>query len=144
MLAAYPPRQVARVLRGRWKPEMRIPFLPDQRESILAGEPPRLDLLPTHVPDTVSVVLGRDEFIPLFPYRIEYGRCVAQQPIRTDRRESGVAREPVFRPLVTMELFEVQRSLDLDPRLFIYKLGDQHVEDWTERFKRRLSVPTDE
>jgi len=124
------------VLRGRWKPEMLIPFFPDQQESIRAGEPPRLDLLPDHVPDTVTVVLGRDEFIPLFPYRIEYGRRVAPASNRKKGPESHT-QESVLRPLLTMELFEVQRSIDLDPRLFIYKLGDQHIEDWTERFKGR-------
>ncbi|MFV2067104.1 MAG: hypothetical protein ACC645_09005 [Pirellulales bacterium] len=130
-------------LHGQWKPEMLAAFFPDQKEAILAGESPRTELLPDHVPDTVTLVLGRDEFIPLFPYRIEYSRRIVPAHAESRRDSNSHATATGVRPLVTMELFEVQRRVDQDPSLFIYKLGNQHVEDWTERFMRRLQVTTD-
>ena len=106
----------------------------------MAGELPRTALLPDHVPDMVTVVLGRDEFIPLFPYRIEYSRRILPAHPKSQHDQSTPATGASVRQLVTMELFEVRRSVEQDPSLFIYKLGDQQVEDWTERFLRRLKA----
>jgi hypothetical protein len=127
-------------LHGRWKPEMLATFFPNQKEAIEAGQLPSPAQLPAHVPDSVTLVLGRDEFIPLFPYRIEYLRQVASSSSKAPGPRADGSRNRDLRSLVTMELYEVRRSLDLDPSLFIYKLEDQRVENWTERFLRRLQT----
>jgi hypothetical protein len=127
-------------LRGRWKPERLVAFFPNQKDAIEAGQMPSLAQLPAHVPDTVALVLGRDDFIPLFPYRIEYLRQFTPSAAKSPGVPVDPASDNALRPLVTMELYEVRRSLDLDPSLFIYQLGDQQVENWTEKFLERLQV----
>jgi hypothetical protein len=61
-------------LEGQWKPKVLATLLPDQREAILAGQPAQLDKLPPHLPHGVTLILGRDEVVPLFPYSISYYR----------------------------------------------------------------------
>jgi hypothetical protein len=139
---AEPPRpnQVGQVpvwvLRGQWKPERLAALLPNQRADILAGKPPRLEELPPRLPDSVVVTLGRDDVLPLFPYRIEY--------LRQDGAGQGSSAGPpgiaATRSLVTMELFEVRRRADLDPRQFDYKPGDQEVADHTELYLKSLGL----
>jgi hypothetical protein len=118
------------VVRGHWRKEALAAMLPQQTEQILAGQQVDLSELPPHFPDTVTLALGRDAFIPLFPYRVEYARRKsATAPVSID--ESNLL------PLVTMELFEVKRHVPPDRRIFAYELGDQPVEDITDRYLER-------
>jgi hypothetical protein len=131
------------VIHGRWKPEELAGLLPEGTNAILNGPESSSVELPSHLPDRVTLTLGRDDFIPLFPYRIEYAR-------RADESRAGGialgqgAGHADAEPIVTMELFEVRRSLDLDPRLFVHKLGDQHVEDLTPVYMKRFGLIDDE
>ncbi len=124
------------VLRGQWRAERLAAPLPNQRADILAGRPPRLEELPPRLPDSVMITLGRDDVLPLFPYRIEY--------LRQDGAGQGSGAGPPGiaspRSLVTMELFEVRRRADLDPRQFDYKPGDQEVADHTESYLKSLGL----
>lgn len=88
---------------------------------------------PGPVPDTVSLVLGRDEQLPLFPYRIEFRRKAASASARS-------AASPTGGTVVVVELFEVQRNAGLDPRQFVYEPGEQKLSDYTDEFLSRLGA----
>ncbi len=79
---------------------------------------------PPQFPSQVILTLGRDEILPLFPYRVEYLR----------------GRGEDLKPLMSMELYEVRRRSDLDPRSFEYNPGDQEVEDVTKACLQRLGL----
>jgi len=129
-------------VRGRWKKERLAALLPDRKEQILAGAAIPPDLLPTHLPEHVTVMLGRDDFIPLFPYRIEYGR--RDSPHTSSAAERGRAGEGARseRWMVVMELFNVRRQWEIDPRAFEYHRGSEHVENKTDFYLQRLGLAT--
>jgi hypothetical protein len=116
---------------GRWKPSMLANFLPDQRQAILAGEPTDLTQLPPHLPHGVTLILGRDQIIPLFPYGISFYRYVWDG--------EGSATPSGRQALVTWELFEVRFRPDLNTNLFDYRPNDeQQVDDRTDEYIKRL------
>ena len=117
------------IVEGRWKPKRVLQWLPEQREAIERGESPRLESLPGHLPHRVELVLGRETFIPLFPYRIEYQTLV---------KDSEGDLTGTSTPMLTMELFEVNARADLQPHFFEYHPGDQAVVDETAQFLQRL------
>lgn len=111
-------------IRGNWKPAT-------------TGEAVSPIPLATHLPHQVVVTLGRDEQLPLFPYRLEYRR-------RTDdAAESG---ETVYQRIATVQLFEVQRYAGIDPRHFTqpsdFPRDDKElrVDDLSRRYVRRFDL----
>ncbi len=105
------------VLRGRWRPDMlRRIFLPK-----LQGRPTKDDLarLPEPVPHEVEIVLGRDDQLPFFPYRI---RC-----FRTTDAGSTI--------IMTLEFFELARGDSISPHVFRYDPGNEEVEDATDDYR---------
>jgi len=85
--------------------------------------------LPEQMPDQVFLLVGRDD---LFPYHIDFRRSVGdEEPGKVTRGRSS------SRSLVTMELFEVQFDGELDPLLFVYKPGNNEVDDQTDEFVTR-------
>jgi hypothetical protein len=118
-------------LEGRWKPAILANLLPEQRQAILAGEPADLSKLPPHLPHGVTLILGRDQVIPLFPYGISYYRSVAVD---------GDSDAPADRQaMVTWELFEVRFRPDLNASLFDYRPNDsQQVDERTDEYVSRL------
>ena len=59
---------------GRWKPEMLAKLFPEQSDTILKGVELAFKQLPSQLPHQVSLVVGRDDPLPLFPYRVEFSR----------------------------------------------------------------------
>ncbi|MHB8863809.1 MAG: hypothetical protein ACYC6N_15510 [Pirellulaceae bacterium] len=117
-------------LEGYWKPAVLANLLPDQKAAIEAGEPADLSALPPYLPHGVTIILGRDQVIPLFPYGISYYRLAA-----ADRDEDAPRREP----MATWELFEVRFRPDLDASQFDYRPHDaQQVDELTEEYIARL------
>ncbi len=113
---------------GQWKPEILAKLLPDQEADILAGRGARLDELPEHLPHGVTLILGRDQIIPLFPYSFSFYRDVKVEGEEQTRRV----------PLVTWELFEVRIRPDLQPSEFEFRPTDQQIEERTEEYLTRL------
>lgn len=111
---------------GRWSEAERTRLLGDV--GILPTPDPPWHKLPEHLPTTVKLTLGRDQNFPLFPYRIEFGRLTKQAAV-----PGGEAKE-VVQPLVTMELFEVRRRPDLTQEFFKFPIGDEAVEDQTDKY----------
>jgi hypothetical protein len=114
-------------LEGRWKPGRLAKLLPEQKAAIEAGRTPDLSSLPEHLPDHVVLMLRQED---LFPCRVEYRRQVARQSGRGDGSRS----------LVTMELFNVELNVPIDPAYFIYDAGETEWVDETDRFIGSLSA----
>jgi len=116
---------------GHWKPAMLANLLPDQRAAILAGQPADLTKLPSHLPHGVTLILGRDQVIPLFPYGITFYRHADDAP----SADSPATREE----LVSWRLYEVRCRTDLNSSLFDYRPSDsQQVEERTDEYIARL------
>jgi hypothetical protein len=104
------------VLRGGWEPAMLVQMLPDQQAEIQAGQPVDLQKLPEHIPDQVTVMVGRDDW---FPYLIDY------------QRQAGPSGSSP-RSLMMIELYEVRCNVKLERLLFTYQPGDVPVIDQTD------------
>jgi hypothetical protein len=109
-------------LNGTWKPDALRQF-----GVATANE------LPAHFPQMVKVTLGRDQQLPLFPYRVEYGR--RSEKTAAGRSTSGAAS---YVAIATMDLYEVHRRPDLAVRHFRFQPSEQEVVDVTERYLARL------
>ena len=94
--------------------------------------------LPPRAPDSVILILGRDDVTPLFPYRVEFRRRVDD----ASAGDSPVGR-PASKSIVTLELFEVQIRAQLDPASFTYTPGDQKVNDLTEAYLQSLGLASE-
>ncbi len=121
------------VLEGVWKPTELAKFLPQHKEAILAGQPIDTHQLPPEVPERVQVVLGMND---LFPYQIEFRRS---RKVEGDAKvEAG--QGSVWEPILTMELYDVNFSAQLDPLQFQYKPGTQEVADHTDLYLRKFGL----
>jgi hypothetical protein len=99
------------------------PDLVDEKGTLKANS------LPDQMPDQVFLLVGRDD---LFPYHIDFRRSFGDdEPGKANKGRSS------SRSLVTMELFEVQFNGELDPILFVYKPGNNEVDDQTDEFVTR-------
>ena len=109
-------------LSGKWKPDTLKQF------DVKAAEE-----LPAHLPHIVKVTLGRDQQLPLFPYRIEYGR-------RSDKTEVGPSTSGAasYVAIAAMDLHGVQHRPDLTAGHFRFQPNEQEVVDVTQRYLSRL------
>lgn len=110
-------------VRGRWRPERLVQWLPEQKAAIDGGRPPDLSHLPEMLPDHVYVLLGRDN---LFPYRIEYRREA--------RAKRAVAGDRCF---VSFDFVDVVFNRPVDERQFRFAQGTYPVVDDTEGYLAR-------
>lgn len=118
------------IVDGAWKPD-RLAALTGGK---VVEDPAEL---PAQLPDRVQLVLGRtSDVLPLFPYRITYLRSSAGKGF------AGRAGEGVARELLSLELFNVHRKDDIDPREFEYNPGNQEVRDLTATYVQRISGET--
>ncbi|HJN10638.1 MAG TPA: hypothetical protein QF564_18270 [Pirellulaceae bacterium] len=109
-------------LSGEWKPDALKQF------GVTAAEK-----LPSHLPQIVRVTLGRDQQLPLFPYRIEYGR-------RSNKTEVGSSSSGAasYVAIAAMDLHGVQHRPDLAAQHFRFQPNEQEVVDVTQRYLSRL------
>ncbi len=115
----------------RWNPQQLAtsvgrPDLVDEQGNL------RLKQLPEQIPDQVFLLIGQDD---LFPYHIDFRRSITDEglSVLSGQREDS-------RSIVTMELFEVQLGVPLDPLLFVYKPGSTEVDDQTDEFVVRAKA----
>ena len=123
------------IVRGQWRPAPLSVMLPGQKDKILAGQPADLTNLPANAPDSVVMLIGRED---LFPYRVEYRRRLAK-PKRLPFSKTEFADTV----LLAMEWYEVQFDTPLEPRQFIYSPGDLAVIDQTDIFLQSLGLKDD-
>lgn len=123
------------ILQGTWRPAILAHLLPEQREAIEQGRGADLKRLPAHVPDRVSLFLGRDD---LFPYRLEYHR---DQP--GEKEWEAGARRSHPPSIVKLEWFEVRFNVPLARDQFYYNPGATKYDDVTGRYLEGLGLPLD-
>lgn len=80
-----------------------------------------------HVPDMVTIALGMDD---LFPYQIEFRK----KQLGDSVLGAGVITRSESRPLMTLELFEVQLDVPVNPDLFSFRPPNSQIDDMTEQF----------
>jgi len=123
------------ILVGTWNPAMLTVLLPDQQGAIEAGQGVNLAKLPAHIPDRVTLFLGRDD---LFPYRLEYHR-----DLPGEKEWEVVPPERRALPVVKLEWFEVRFNLPLAREQFYFHPGDTKYEDVTKRYLEGLGLPAE-
>jgi hypothetical protein len=116
------------VVRGRWQE--------DKLAALRKTDKGTSKDFAEQLPDEVELVLGRADLaeLPLFPYRITYFKL----PSDDDQGRGGEGG--ALRPLLTLELFNVQRNGNLTPGDFDYGPGDQEVADLTQSYLQRLGL----
>lgn len=112
------------VLSGQWRPEVLASLWPEQAKAAGDGSAPLADA-PPQMPTHVRLVLAADPAQKLVPYRIEYQR------VDTAGRRV---------PLLVLDYYDIRQGTALDPRLFVYKPGDQEVKDDTEQWMRNFGL----
>lgn len=111
-------------LHGQWKPAA-IESILSKREYVDSETGAvKWRRLPEQVPHGVDVFLGNDDFQPLFPYRIVF----FQFDPETDQK----------RPVVTMELFEVEKVAALSPDLFRVSGANSRQVDLSDAYQKRI------
>ncbi len=118
--------QAAIVLRGEWRLERLIRWLPEQKEAIEAGREVELAKLPASIPDHVLVYLGAND---LFPRRIDYRRRDPSSRLLVDAKS-----------LVLLRFSDIVFDAPVDRRSFLYDPGLSPVSDETEQYIRNLGL----
>ena len=128
------------VVEGEWSRAARQGFVArgGATSAEIAVEENQL-VLPEYLPQRVRLVLGRDERLPLFPYRIEFLAA------KSDRLQGNTATavQARLQSMVTLEMFNVTRADDIDRAAFEYQPGDQVVDHQTEFYLKRLGLTED-
>jgi len=120
---SLPTRTPVWAVSGVWKKE--------RWEELTTSPAKKKVAAPPLLPQRVDLVLHRSEqSFPLFPYRVLY----------YGPSETGGAGEGSLRPIVSMELFNLQTAANLDPRDFDYNPGEQEVEDLTAVYLQKLGL----
>jgi hypothetical protein len=117
------------ILHGKWRPDRLAERRPDGKADAKSVDRTNSNRPPRPLPDSVLVLLGRDD---LFPYRIEFRRRGTDELAGKKKAINPSAS----RAIVTMEFFEVSVGAPLDPLVFEFH-PDLQVEDHTDRFLER-------
>lgn len=87
-----------------------------------------IEKLPPYMPQTITIALGQAD---LFPHRIEYRRRTADAQ---SQNEIVITRRS--KPILILELLEVQVGGAIDPNNFVRLAGNLPVVDATEKYLR--------
>lgn len=113
---------------GRWRPEMLARAVPEHKEAIEQGRGVELEDLPEHLPNCVTLFLGKDD---LFPYSIVYYRLKGNTAnVRASRDDS---------PMVQIDMANVRFNQPIRAAQFVYKPGLKYT-DGTERMLEKLGL----
>ncbi len=116
----------------RWNPQRLARLL---GKADLFDEQGRLhtDRLPEQFPDRVFLLVGQDD---LFPYHLDFRRSTSDDVLSS----VTINRKSTSRSLTTMELFEVQFNVPLEPMMFNYKPGNIQIDDRTDEYLAQLKA----
>jgi hypothetical protein len=121
------------VVEGAWKPQRLAAASGRDADELKPGQ------LPEQLPDRVRLVLGRTTgVLPLFPYRVTYLRLPKAAGAAPPAGAATAKAEPPHE-MLTLELFNVHRKGDIDPREFDYNPAGQklEVQDLTTAYLQR-------
>jgi len=108
---------------GMLNAAMLAQLLPEQKPPAEPGQPPNLKALPVQAPTHVELYIGADD---LFPYKLDFKRIV-------DGKTSLDEAETMY----SVEFYDVQRNIALDPVQFVYQPGETVPTDDTDVFISR-------
>ncbi|MFN0019799.1 MAG: hypothetical protein ACKVP0_16200 [Pirellulaceae bacterium] len=92
----------------------------------------------SQLPTAVILTLGRgDQYLPHFPYRIEYLRQLTSKELKATAAAEKNAQPATETTLSILEFYEVDTP-ELDPRIFEFNPGDEESEDKTQLWVKRL------
>ena len=111
---------------GQWKQPALARLMEGQVDAAHFENGIAWSALPKHLPHRVRLTLGNEQQFPLFPYQIIF-----------DQFET-VSGKQVARPIVTLELFEVELADDLPDKMFALPSTDARPNDATEFYRNRI------
>jgi hypothetical protein len=114
------------LLEGSWKPAELVHVFPDRKPDLEQGGAFDLEKLPDHLPQRVRLHLERNT---LMPRRVEF-----QRTGKTPLGFIGTPGDDDWWNAVSMEIFDVERNVRIDPRAFEYQPGDAEFQDATEQY----------
>ena len=90
------------------------------------------DKIPDQIPHTVEIMLGKDSYLHLFPYRVQFNQY--RHPVEAD----GPSQKWVSKSMVSLELFEVTKVADIP--LEDFRIDTQQLEpiNATEKYTQRV------
>ncbi len=113
---------------GRWRPEMLVRAVPDHKDAIEQGRGVDRENLPEHLPNSVILFLGKEDF---FPYSIVYYRLKGTT--------ADVKASPNDVPMVRIIMKNVRFNQQIHAAQFVYKPGLEHT-DQTEQMLEKLGL----
>lgn len=113
---------------GRWRPEMLARAVPEHKDAIEQGRGVELEDLPEHLPNCVTLFLGKDD---LFPYLIVY--------YRLDGNTATAKASPNDSPMVQIDMANVRFNQPISAAKFVYKPGLKYTDE-TERMLEKLGL----
>jgi hypothetical protein len=108
---------------GMLNAPMLAQLLPEQKPPAVLGQPPNLKTLPVQAPTHVELYIGVDD---LFPYKLDFKRIVDG---KTSLEDADL--------MYSVEFYDVQRNIALDPVQFVFQPGETPPVDDTDVFISR-------
>lgn len=112
--------------RGRWNEQRLKRILFGQVKYGLIKNQIQWEKLPAQVPHACEIVLGRDDFFPLFPYRIAF------------LKDDLAAKKTTTTKIVELELYDLNKNAKLNTNLFEVDFPDVLPNDMTNQYVDRI------
>ncbi len=115
-------------LSGKWKENRLVRLLNGQIQHSVIGNGIKWQQLPPQVPHTCEILMGADDYFPLFPYRISFFR----QELEGER--------PVKKRILKIEFFELQQNAKLSNAIFEMNFDGIRPNDLTSEMVQRVKA----
>ena len=113
-------------IRGGWDERRLKRMLFGQVKYAVIEDGVNWEKVPPQVPYSCEIVLGRDDFFPLFPYQISYFRF------------EGKEKQKKSKPQVAFELYDLKKNANLDIRSFDVNFPNVIPTDLTDQYVDRI------
>ena len=125
-------------LRGQWNKVALETMLTGQvnPKAFASGPQKEIDWekMPKQIPHAVEIMVGKDSFLNLFPYRIQFSQF--HRPETDSKAEN---QHWVSRPMMTLELFEVTKVADIPIDDFRIDTPQLEPINATEKYMQRVA-----
>ena len=117
-------------IRGKWNEDRLKRFLFGQVKHVAIKDGVDWRELPVHIPQYCEVLIGNDDYFPLFPYRITF----LKQPFDdTDKFSEPIA-------IVSLDLYELEKNAQLQSNDFDVNFGGTPPNDLTKTMVDRIEI----
>jgi hypothetical protein len=115
-------------IRGQWKTDSLRQFLRDQIDPAFLQPPVQWNQLPLQMPHEIEIVLGTDDYLKLFPYRITFRR--------NHRDGNGWVAESMF----ALQFHHVTKLETISHETFVVSSDDVQPQDLTDDFLGKVKA----